>query len=45
MLGYPLKKEELAFSDPTPDGRSFATSYTNTPCFLVYKVDNMTASQ
>lgn len=34
--GSPLTKEDIAFSDPTPDGRLFATQYCNTPTFLVY---------
>ncbi|KAK2155032.1 hypothetical protein LSH36_251g06001 [Paralvinella palmiformis] len=37
ILGYPLKKADLAFSDPTPDGRSFATRYMGTSSFLVYR--------
>jgi len=37
LMGYPVAKEELAFSDPTPDGIKFATRYTATPAFLVYK--------
>lgn len=37
LLGYPLKCTEIAFSDPTPDGKAFATRYTSTPSFLVYK--------
>nr|XP_020443242.1 N-acetyltransferase ESCO2 isoform X2 [Monopterus albus] len=36
MYGSHLTKEEIAFSDPTPDGRLFATKYCNTPTFLVY---------
>ncbi|KAM9840292.1 N-acetyltransferase ESCO2 [Aulostomus maculatus] len=36
MYGSHLTKEELAFSDPTPDGKQFATKYCNTPTFLVY---------
>ncbi|XP_067338739.1 N-acetyltransferase ESCO2 isoform X2 [Channa argus] len=34
--GSHLTKEEIAFSDPTPDGKLFATKYCNTPTFLVY---------
>uniref|UniRef100_A0A673AZ61 Establishment of sister chromatid cohesion N-acetyltransferase 2 n=1 Tax=Sphaeramia orbicularis TaxID=375764 RepID=A0A673AZ61_9TELE len=34
--GSHLTKEEIAFSDPTPDGKQFATKYCNTPSFLVY---------
>jgi len=37
LLGYPLNCSEIAFSDPTPDGKAFATRYTSTPSFLVYK--------
>ena len=37
LMGYPLQKCEIAFSDPTPDGRMFATKYTGTSCFLVYR--------
>ncbi|XP_041831331.1 N-acetyltransferase ESCO2 isoform X2 [Melanotaenia boesemani] len=36
MYGSHLTKEEIAFSDPTPDGKQFATKYSNTPTFLVY---------
>lgn len=36
MYGSHLTKEELAFSDPTPDGKQFATKYCGTPTFLVY---------
>ncbi|XP_017293643.1 N-acetyltransferase ESCO2 isoform X2 [Kryptolebias marmoratus] len=36
MYGCYLTKEELAFSDPTPDGKLFATKYCDTPAFLVY---------
>ena len=36
--GYPLAAEELAFSDPTPNGKMFAAKYTGTPNFLVYKI-------
>jgi len=36
-MGYPVAKEELAFSDPTPSGIKFAAKYTGTPEFLVYK--------
>ncbi|XP_060947762.1 N-acetyltransferase ESCO2 [Limanda limanda] len=34
--GSHLTKEEIAFSDPTPDGKVFATKYCSTPTFLVY---------
>ncbi|KAG7215083.1 hypothetical protein INR49_022792 [Caranx melampygus] len=33
MYGSHLTKEEIAFSDPTPDGKLFATKYSNTPAF------------
>ncbi|XP_060722221.1 N-acetyltransferase ESCO2 [Tachysurus vachellii] len=36
MYGSPLTKVEIAFSDPTPDGKLFATKYCGTPTFLVY---------
>ncbi|KAG7249445.1 hypothetical protein CRUP_024046 [Coryphaenoides rupestris] len=36
MYGSVLTKEEIAFSDPTPDGKQFATRYCGTPTFLVY---------
>ncbi|CAN9507495.1 unnamed protein product [Ophioblennius macclurei] len=36
MYGSHLAKEEIAFSDPTPDGKQFATKYCDTPAFLVY---------
>nr|XP_015198870.1 PREDICTED: N-acetyltransferase ESCO2 isoform X1 [Lepisosteus oculatus]XP_015198876.1 PREDICTED: N-acetyltransferase ESCO2 isoform X1 [Lepisosteus oculatus] len=36
MYGSLLTKEEIAFSDPTPDGKLFATKYCETPAFLVY---------
>ncbi|XP_068564579.1 N-acetyltransferase ESCO2 [Cebidichthys violaceus] len=36
MYGSHLTREEIAFSDPTPDGKLFATKYANTPAFLVY---------
>ncbi|XP_077991625.1 uncharacterized protein LOC144445857 [Glandiceps talaboti] len=34
--GCTLTNDEMAFSDPTPDGKIFATKYTGTPRFLVY---------
>eukprot|EP00062_Callorhinchus_milii_P008409 gi/632951072/ref/XP_007891092.1/ PREDICTED: N-acetyltransferase ESCO2 isoform X1 [Callorhinchus milii] len=34
--GTCLSKNEIAMSDPTPDGKLFATSYCGTPNFLVY---------
>ncbi|XP_074144499.1 N-acetyltransferase ESCO2 isoform X1 [Sminthopsis crassicaudata] len=36
MFGGFLSTDEIAFSDPTPDGKLFATKYCNTPNFLVY---------
>ncbi|XP_038607447.1 N-acetyltransferase ESCO2 isoform X2 [Tachyglossus aculeatus] len=36
MYGGHLDINEIAFSDPTPDGKLFATKYCNTPNFLVY---------
>ena len=36
MFGEVLKKNELAFSDPTPDGIIFAEKYTDAKDFLVY---------
>ncbi|XP_043076153.1 N-acetyltransferase ESCO2 isoform X2 [Puntigrus tetrazona] len=36
MYGSHLNKEEIAFSDPTPEGKLFATKYCETPTFLVY---------
>ncbi|XP_061098266.1 N-acetyltransferase ESCO2 [Conger conger] len=36
MYGSHLTKKEIAFSDPTPDGKLFATKYCETPTFLVY---------
>ncbi|XP_043921311.1 N-acetyltransferase ESCO1 [Protopterus annectens] len=36
IFGSYLGKEEIAFSDPTPDGKSFATWYCGTPQFMVY---------
>ncbi|XP_035424229.1 N-acetyltransferase ESCO2 isoform X1 [Cygnus atratus] len=36
MYGSYLSTEEIAFSDPTPDGKLFATKYCQTPNFLVY---------
>ncbi|NXI49148.1 ESCO2 acetyltransferase, partial [Chloroceryle aenea] len=36
VYGYFLSPHEIAFSDPTPDGKSFATKYCQTPNFLVY---------
>lgn len=36
IFGSHLSKTEIAFSDPTPDGKLFASNYCNTPTFLVY---------
>ncbi|GCB77102.1 hypothetical protein scyTo_0018428 [Scyliorhinus torazame] len=36
VYGSYLSKDEIAFSDPTPDGKLFATEYCGTPRFLVY---------
>ncbi|XP_051879034.1 N-acetyltransferase ESCO1 isoform X1 [Pristis pectinata] len=36
VYGSYLSKDEIAFSDPTPDGKLFATRYCGTPRFLVY---------
>ncbi|KAL2085648.1 hypothetical protein ACEWY4_018968 [Coilia grayii] len=36
IYGSHLSKEEIAFSDPTPDGKLFATHYCGTSQFLVY---------
>ncbi|XP_069461735.1 N-acetyltransferase ESCO2 isoform X2 [Ambystoma mexicanum] len=36
MYGAFLSGDEIAFSDPTPDGKLFATTYCKTPNFLVY---------
>ncbi|XP_048386501.1 N-acetyltransferase ESCO2 [Stegostoma tigrinum] len=36
MYGTCLNKNEIAFSDPTPSGKLFATKYCQTPNFLVY---------
>ncbi|XP_074843444.1 N-acetyltransferase ESCO1 [Carettochelys insculpta] len=40
IYGSYLKKEEIAFSDPTPDGKLFATQYCGTGQFLVYNFVN-----
>ncbi|KAM6221065.1 N-acetyltransferase ESCO2 [Rhynchocyon petersi] len=40
MFGCFLSTDEIAFSDPTPDGKSFATKYCNTPNFLVYNFNS-----
>ncbi|XP_056593587.1 LOW QUALITY PROTEIN: N-acetyltransferase ESCO1 [Triplophysa dalaica] len=36
IYGSHLSKDEIAFSDPTPDGKLFATHYCGTSRFLVY---------
>ncbi|NXC50180.1 ESCO2 acetyltransferase, partial [Penelope pileata] len=36
MYGSYLSTQEIAFSDPTPDGKQFASKYCQTPTFLVY---------
>uniref|UniRef100_K7GHY9 Establishment of sister chromatid cohesion N-acetyltransferase 2 n=1 Tax=Pelodiscus sinensis TaxID=13735 RepID=K7GHY9_PELSI len=36
MYGCYLSTDEIAFSDPTPDGKLFATKYCQTSSFLVY---------
>ncbi|KAM6323549.1 N-acetyltransferase ESCO2 [Aegotheles albertisi] len=36
VYGCHLSTQEIAFSDPTPDGKLFATRYCQTPTFLVY---------
>ncbi|KAK9761035.1 hypothetical protein K7432_014383 [Basidiobolus ranarum] len=36
LYGCPLRRHELAFSQPTPSGKAFAQSYTNTAKYLVY---------
>ncbi|KAL8598962.1 hypothetical protein ACOMHN_006772 [Nucella lapillus] len=38
--GFVIPKSQLAFSDPTSDGRMFAAKYTGTPYFLVYKYNH-----
>eukprot|EP00058_Branchiostoma_floridae_P001246 XP_002586734.1 hypothetical protein BRAFLDRAFT_248047 [Branchiostoma floridae] len=36
-FGSFLSKDDVAFSDPTPDGRKFAEKYCGTAAFLCYK--------
>lgn len=36
IYGSYLSKDEIALSDPTPDGKLFATHYFGTSQFLVY---------
>ncbi|KAM4705545.1 N-acetyltransferase ESCO1 [Rhinophrynus dorsalis] len=40
IYGSYLNKDEIAFSDPTPDGKLFATHYCGTSQFLVYNFVN-----
>ncbi|NXW43909.1 ESCO1 acetyltransferase, partial [Nyctiprogne leucopyga] len=40
IYGSYLSKDEIAFSDPTPDGKLFATHYCGTGQFLVYNFLN-----
>nr|XP_033789807.1 N-acetyltransferase ESCO1 isoform X2 [Geotrypetes seraphini] len=40
IYGSYLSKDEIAFSDPTPDGKLFATQYCGTSQFLVYNFLN-----
>ncbi|XP_072307128.1 uncharacterized protein [Eucyclogobius newberryi] len=42
IYGSNLSKDEIAFSDPTPDGKLFATCYFSTSQFLVYNFVNGT---
>ncbi|KAJ8276939.1 hypothetical protein GJAV_G00069580 [Gymnothorax javanicus] len=44
IYGAHLNKEEIAFSDPTPDGKLFATHYCGTSQFLVYNFVSGTRS-
>ncbi|KPP66546.1 N-acetyltransferase ESCO1-like, partial [Scleropages formosus] len=44
IYGSHLSKEEIAFSDPTPDGKLFATHYCGTSRFLVYNFVSGTKS-
>ncbi|GFV45505.1 n-acetyltransferase ESCO1 [Trichonephila clavipes] len=37
LYGHVVELHELAFTDPSPDGREFAAAYTGTDNFLVYK--------
>ncbi|KTG38682.1 hypothetical protein cypCar_00038731 [Cyprinus carpio] len=39
IYGSHLSKDEIAFSDPTPDGKLFATHYCGTSQFLVYNFE------
>ncbi|XP_073406957.1 N-acetyltransferase ESCO1 [Dendrobates tinctorius] len=40
IYGSHLSKDEIAFSDPTPDGKLFATCYCGTGQFLIYNFVN-----
>ncbi|XP_014013262.2 N-acetyltransferase ESCO1 [Salmo salar] len=44
IYGSYLSKEEIAFSDPTPDGKLFASHYCGTSQFLVYNFVSGTRS-
>ncbi|XP_054893492.1 titin-like [Poeciliopsis prolifica] len=44
IYGSYLSKDEIAFSDPTPDGKLFATRYFGTSQFLVYNFVSETRS-
>ncbi|XP_061093223.1 N-acetyltransferase ESCO1 isoform X2 [Conger conger] len=44
IYGSHLSKEEIAFSDPTPDGKLFAAHYCGTSQFLVYNFVSGTLS-
>ncbi|XP_076617281.1 uncharacterized protein LOC143339746 isoform X2 [Chaetodon auriga] len=44
VYGSYLSKDEIAFSDPTPDGKLFATQYFGTSQFLVYNFVSGTRS-
>ncbi|XP_076014154.1 uncharacterized protein LOC143006763 [Genypterus blacodes] len=44
IYGSYLSKDEIAFSDPTPDGKLFATQYFGTSQFLVYNFVSGTPS-
>ncbi|XP_066036431.1 N-acetyltransferase ESCO2 [Chamaea fasciata] len=43
VFGAVLSSEDLAFSDPTADGRAFAQRYCGRPDFLVYSPGNAAA--
>lgn len=44
IFGSCLSKDEIAFSDPTPDGKLFASHYFGTSQFLVYNFVSGTRS-